>query len=90
MDASLQGWGGYLHGNWNTLVQGAWSAQERSPHINILEWRAIRLTLQGLEPQILGKSILLESDNATSVAYVNKQGGIHSLSLNKEVRLLYD
>ena len=59
-------------------------------HINILELRAIRLTLLGLEPLIQGKSILLESDNSTSVAYVNKQVGIRSLSLYREARLLYD
>jgi hypothetical protein len=38
----------------------------------------------------LGKSILIESDNSTSVAYVNKQGGIRSHSLYKEACLLYD
>jgi hypothetical protein len=55
-DASLQGWRGYLHGNQNTLLQGIWTIQERALHINILELRAIRLTLLGLEPLILGKS----------------------------------
>jgi hypothetical protein len=88
-DASLQGWGGYLHGGQNILLQGVWSPPERSLHINILELRAIRLTLQGLEGNLVSKSVLLESDNASTVAYVNKQGGIHSHSLYQEARLLY-
>ena len=88
-DASMEGWGGYLHGPQNTLLQGLWSPQEQQLHINLLELRAIRLTLMGLDTLISGKSVLLESDNSTTVAYVNKQGGVHSFSLNEEARLLY-
>ena len=55
--------------------------QECALHINLHELRAIRLALLGLELLIQGKSILLESDNSTSVAYVKKQEGICSLSL---------
>ena len=85
--ASIEGWGGYLHGNLQSklLVQGQWILEERSLHINLLELRAVRLTFLQLEQQLIGKKVLLESDNTTTVAYLNKQGGVHSPSLNQQL-----
>ena len=85
-DASVEGWGGHLQGSTSVpeLLQGEWSAQERRLHINVLELRAIRLTLMGLTDRVRGQSLLLESDNSTAVAYVNKQGGVRSRLLNAE------
>jgi hypothetical protein len=76
MDACPEGWGGFRHDNLpqQILLQGRWSQEETQLHINVLELRAVRLTLKGLEHHILNKSILLETDNTTTMAYINKQG----------------
>ena len=81
-DASLQGWGGFLQrpGTSPDLVQGKWTPQEQLSHINLLELRAVRLTFELFESHLTNKSVLLESDNTSTVAYLNKQGG-GSLSL---------
>ena len=90
-DASNEGWGG--HANLETesgpLFSGIWTQKERHCHINVLELRAIRLTLQLLTPSVAAKSVLVECDNTTAVSYLNKQGGTHSEILYKESLLLY-
>ena len=50
--------------------------------INVLELRAFRLTLLHLEQEILGQTVPIESDNTAMVAYINKQGGLVSKTLN--------
>ena len=90
-DASLEGWGGYLHGEGlrPQLTQGEWSQQEKLLHINVLELRAVRLACQRFEASIAGSPILIESDNTTTVSYLNRQGGVHSRQLNREVGLFF-
>ena len=88
-DACPQGWGGFLQKP-RVLLQGSWSKEESALHINVLELRAVRNTFLGLEPQIRNMSVLVESDNTTTVAYLNKQGGVISPSLNRETRQFYD
>ena len=77
-DASRSGWGAVLPPH---RVSGLWSRQESLVHINSLELRAVFLALQSLESHVLGRSILVRSDNTTVVAYINHQGGTHSPSL---------
>jgi hypothetical protein len=73
------------------LLQGFCSQSETALHINILELRAVWLTFKGLESHLLNRSVLVESDNPTTVAYLNKQrGGGISPSLNMETRLFYN
>ena len=76
-DASTQGWGAHLG---DESVQGFWSTQEQRLHINLLEMRAVRLSLTQFQvpPQ---SNILVASDNSTVVAYINKQGGTRSRPL---------
>ena len=90
-DASMEGWGGHttIQGR-DLLFSGLWSPRERQAHINLLELRAIRLTLLQLTQSVKSKSVLLECDNTSAVCYVNKQGGTKSWSLCLEARLLYD
>jgi hypothetical protein len=38
----------------------------------------------------MGKWILLESDNTSTVLYLNKQGGTRLASLNQETPVFYD
>lgn len=76
-DASTQGWGAHLE---DESAQGVWSIHEQSLHINLLEMRAVRLSL--LHFQVPPHSnILVASDNSTVVAYINKQGGTRSRPL---------
>ncbi|XP_069820999.1 uncharacterized protein [Dendropsophus ebraccatus] len=84
-DASLRGWGGV----WNDLtVQGTWSAKEACLPINILELRAIRLSLLHWQTQLHGLPVRVQTDNATAVAYVNHQGGTRSKAAMMEVALI--
>jgi hypothetical protein len=84
-DASLKGWGGFIE---NHTAKGLWSPQEMVYHINSLELWAVRNSLRELELLVLGKKILVRSDNSTVVAYINKQGGTKSESLCRETRSL--
>ena len=77
-DASSYGWGGHLG---DQTASGTWQPQEKSRHINWLELQAVWLTLQHFLPQLGSTVVEVLSDNMTTVSYINKQGGTHSLSL---------
>ena len=74
-DASNQGWGAHLE---NLTVSGNWTDQEKLLHINVLELKAVFLALKSFQNRILDKRVLIATDNATVVSYLNKQGGTHS------------
>ena len=78
-DASLQGWGGYS----DRLVQGLWSPQLRTCHINILELMAVFLTLRRLPPKP-GSHVRVILDNQTAVTCL-RRGGSRSAPLNHVV-----
>ena len=73
-DASNQGWGAHLE---NLTVSGNWTDQEKLLHINVLELKAVFLALKSFQNRILDKRVLIATDNATVVSYLNKQGGTH-------------
>ncbi|XP_051551621.1 uncharacterized protein LOC127439454 isoform X1 [Myxocyprinus asiaticus] len=56
--------------------------------INCLELLAILLTLQRFWPLIQGKHVLVRTDNTAMVAYVNRQGGLHSRCMSQLTRRL--
>jgi ribonuclease HI len=85
-DASTVGWGAHLD---NQVVQGVWSEEEKTLHINRLEMRAIRLALISFKIP-LGAKILVATDNSTVVCYVNREGGTRSPSLWQETIPLLD
>ena len=89
-DASIEGWGGHsLIQGQNLLFSDIWLAKERrSCHINLLELRAIRLTLLRLQLYLTNTVVRVECDNTTAVAYLNKQGGTKSRVLCDEAGLL--
>ena len=93
-DASLRGWGGAiveLMGQQVQLVcQGTWSPQVSALHINILEMRAVFLTLKHFLSHIVNKTVLVRSDNTTVCSYINKLGGTKSPQLCQEVTELWD
>ena len=76
--SSTLGWGGHLE---DLQVQGTWSPAMKSRHINELELEAVVRTCHHFVDTIKDKSVLIRSDNATVVAYLNKEGGTKSPSL---------
>ena len=85
-DASNFGWGASLP---PLHLSGQWSPQDRCLHINQQELKAVSLALQGFLPLLRGHPTLVRSDSLTVVAYINHQGGTHSVPLCLEtLRLL--
>lgn len=84
-DASLFGWGGHCD---SRVAQGRWSRLELSRQINWLELRAARLVLQAFLPLVRGQHVLLLTDNTTTKAHINRQGGTRSRSLMLEAETL--
>ena len=70
-DASLQGWGTVIGQN---TAHGQWP---RGPlaHLNALEMIAVWHALQKFAPFLAGSHILIMTDNMTTKAYINHQGG---------------
>lgn len=87
MDASLTGWGEHMSG---ALAQGTWSVQESRLHINVLELRVIRLTLQHFCRDLQGSHVLIRTNNVMAKAFINRQGGTRSRTLSWEAALLFD
>ena len=58
-----------------------WSEDQSQLHINILEMMAIRLALKKAIKYIHHFCVMIATDNATVVDYINKQGGTHSPNL---------
>ena len=76
---------GRPHGD--SQIAGVWTRSERELHINVLEPRAVILALHHWATVLQGRHVLIATDNTTVVAYINKQGGIHS---NLLLRLVVD
>ena len=62
-------------------ASGVWTAAERKEHINVLECRAVWLALATLHTSIQNKSVLLSTDNTTTMAYIDREGGTKSLPM---------
>ena len=77
-DASMEGWGGHL-GDW--VISGQWLRAWAKHHINWLELQAVWLTLQHFLPQVRDTAVDVLTDNSTTVAYINKEGGTQSPTL---------
>ncbi|CAC5415903.1 unnamed protein product [Mytilus coruscus] len=63
------------------IFQGEWSVSESKKHINYLELESVVLTIKHFLNYLIGKSVLIRSDNTTVVQYINKQGGTKSPQL---------
>ena len=89
-DASLTGYGAFLAGR---TVSGVCEDCHLEEHINLLEMRAVLLSLRHFQEVIQRQSLLIATDNATVVAYLQNQGVTHSFSLYllcREILLLCD
>ncbi len=85
MDASLSGWGRIHEGR---SVRGRWSVDLQRSHINFLELSAVFLSLKHFLPSLMGHHVLVRTDNKTTVAYINRQGGLRSRQLHMLARKL--
>ena len=61
--------------------KGLSSVQEKRLHINVLELKAVSLSLRRFKDQCQNQTVLVATDNSTVVAYINKQGGTHSAEM---------
>lgn len=86
-DASTQGWGIVRSGR---MWGGRWSPVEQALHINVLELRAVRLACLKFASEFRARHVHFQVDNVTAVAYINKQGGTHSVLMMREARLLFE
>jgi hypothetical protein len=77
-DASNLGWGGHIG---SLTTSGVWTQEHSSLHINMLELMAVFNSLRAFLHIVKGRKVLVQTDNATVVAYLNKQGGTRSRSL---------
>ena len=84
-DASTSGCGALLEGR---PLFGQWSKQEKLLHINCLEMLAVSKALTRFCPLIRGHHVLVRSDNVSVVSYINRQGGLRSLTLYRLTRRL--
>jgi len=87
-DASLLGWGAVV-GFSEDRASGLWADDWLGCHINLLELEAVLRALQAFQVTVCGRSVLVRTDSTTVVAYINRQGGTHSLTLWKKTWLLF-
>lgn len=70
-DALIMGWGAsILHDS----VSDLWAPHERCLHINLLELRAIRLSLLHFLEYVQGQTVAVFSNYATALTYLAKEG----------------
>lgn len=79
-DASNQGWGAIYN---KSTAQGKWLEKEEGYHINEKELLAVLFGLKTVCASVNKGSVRVLSDNATTVAYINKMGGVRSPRCNK-------
>ena len=73
-DASATGWGALLSEPAGQAVSGFWTLPVSQVSSNFRELLAVFLSLCSLQEYLVGKNIEILSDNATTVALINKFG----------------
>lgn len=77
-DASLMGWGATFGAQ---TTSGLWTPAEAELHINVLETMAVHHAILHWATELSNHKVTVLSDNSTTVAYINRQGGTRSRSL---------
>ncbi|XP_066596619.1 uncharacterized protein [Prorops nasuta] len=77
-DAADEGWGAQLIG---VHMSGSWTAQQLRWHSNKKELFAVHMALRSQSHNLKEARVLLQTDNRTVVAYIQKEGGTKSLEL---------
>jgi hypothetical protein len=85
-DSSLDRWGAHADG---FQASGAWTMDESQNSINCLELMAVSRALLANPQFWRNKRVMIATDNTTSVAYINKQGGTRSMALLDLTHELY-
>ena len=83
-DASLSGWGAHVEPE-GLPFHGVWTEDQSRLHINVLEMKAISLSLTRAVHKVKNSTVLVSTDNTTVVAYIRHQGGTRSPDLSEEV-----
>lgn len=86
-DASASGWGVVSTA---ITTNGLWSASEKAQSSNWREATTALYALRLLAPSATGKSILLESDNTTTVALIQRGGTGASRSLIRVAKAIWE
>ncbi len=84
-DASSTGWGATCNGQ---AASGLWTGPRLLWHINCLELWAVHLALRQFRLLLLGKHVLVRTDNTAAVSYINRLGGIRSHRMSQLARHL--
>lgn len=84
-DASNQGWGAVMNGK---KANGRWTEIQARDHINVLELRAVMFGLESLYTSER-RVIKIMTDNATTVAYINRQGGVKSKECQRQAKRIW-
>lgn len=85
-DASHYGWGGWLR---SKDVRGFWTRQEAKRSSNARELHTTVLVVKALRKELCGSTVEIRTDNMTTMAYINHQGGRDS-PLTEIVRPLWE
>ena len=81
-DASLTGFGATIN---SSTFRGLWDEKEKTLHINNLELLAIIKSVNRFQELLQNQEVLICTDNSTTVATINKQGGTRSWELTHMV-----
>lgn len=86
-DASKSGWGAHCGGS---SIHGFWSTLESKEHINALELLASFYGLKSFAKSLERCNVLLQIDNTTAIACINKKGSVQFKKLNDLTRKIWD
>ena len=86
-DSSLIGWACVSD---TSSVQGRWSIEESEYHINVLELKAILLSIACFKDEFKDKHVKILTDSTTAVNYINNMGGIKSNQCNTIAKKIWE
>ena len=85
-DASNSGWGAVSNG---VNARGTWTREESNLHINCKELLAASFAVKAFTKELQNVHVLIQIDNTTTIAYINKMGGAKRCLLDHYARHLW-
>ena len=86
LHASNSGWGAVSNG---VDTRGTWTQEEASLHINCKELLAVSFAVKAFTKNLQNVHVLIQIDNATTIAHVNKMRGAKKCLLDHYERHLW-